>query len=1336
MAVFNPIIPAEQDNEVSWYKAGAAGIASGILKVPEGVFSLAAELIDLGLDTDTAADVEQFFDKLNPFEEVAEQHGAGRLTEALTSIGIPGAYGFKLGSRLAKGYMDARKAGKLASIGRNKASAEWFKKGDLAKKLNKQAGTARFAAGTLGGATGEVFVADVEDIGSFGELFDSGPTRLDRWETRGREDAARKLMNRVKFGSESLLVTPFVAGAGKTIKAMGNKGKELAYSDSAVERWINKFVEAVTPEGALTKEVFGSQRVMEGFRNSDANRATELVKNLTRSIDKAFPQMQKVLDRSLTSKEKDSFLKEVNEMIFDGDVTDIWNPKKTNQLVTTLKNKGVDKNTSTEIVNVLTEARQTFSNLIDTVGKYDGQNELVKLLKTRIKDYTGNTYKIFEQNPILGIFGRYKPTDEVKEAAGNYFKNLLRKDNPKMASSTAEQESRQLVEKILEDGVKVSKSRVTVPDANYVKKTLEDMGYERFIDDVMDGTGAPNKVVKKLLGEMSDPRYSIFNSITHLSGMARMSAMLDEMGQTNALVQKEAGPSKGSFWRSEKEAIDATNGVADIVSVNKIMGELTKFRGGNLVNPLADMWTTRPMAEALARANSLKEGYFTAAVRGREGATGTEKGMTWLYRNLLLLPKATAQLAKTVLSIPTHLRNLLSAGAFAAANGILFEGLLNPKLLGQSFRKGWTISGVNPFRGSRFNDKEFEKAYRELLELGIVNSQVQIGDLKNLMRDVKFGDKIADVDAVLRPMMAKLKKVPEYLQGKYVAEDDFWKITNYFVELNRRNDAYKKAGINKPLSELKKEAADIVKNTVPNYSYVGEYVRAARLLPVGNFMSFPSEMIRTTTNIGEQAIKEMKHIPGRGEIIRGSDIAPVVYIEGKGFVSNNNPMYRIGVTRATGMAFTLGTVPTMMVEGAKTLYNVTEDEINALRQFVPEWSRNSTLIPIRDDNTGELKYIDFSHSNAYDLMSRPFRTLANEIAASTKDGDTILAGFAKGADEALTEVAAPFIDESIWTTAAADINLYPFIPGRGGRTKDGRILYTDQTSLGDKLHIKGAHLWKALEPGGFRQYGRMARSLTDTPTKTGEFLEGKTLGMNDQMLGLVGFRPVGVEPLKAMGFKIAEYQRGIREARREFTGGYFGLLKGGPIKPNDIIKRYVASNAARFNVQQEMFKNITAANILGTTRGELLREFRDRQISPDTYFNLQKGKFEPYYPSDDIQLRFAEIARDLGDVNVFNEVRPALQQIRRELSQLTLDDNFEINVSDYIEETEIQTPPLPQTVTSAQPNTGVITQGQNILNQGMNAQANLTANGLTTSENALLSEEEKQIRLRQRGITT
>ena len=79
MAELVPLLSAEENNEISWYTAGAAGIASGVLKVPEGIFSLAAELIDLGLDTNSAGKVEQFFDTLNPFEEIAEIHGAGKL---------------------------------------------------------------------------------------------------------------------------------------------------------------------------------------------------------------------------------------------------------------------------------------------------------------------------------------------------------------------------------------------------------------------------------------------------------------------------------------------------------------------------------------------------------------------------------------------------------------------------------------------------------------------------------------------------------------------------------------------------------------------------------------------------------------------------------------------------------------------------------------------------------------------------------------------------------------------------------------------------------------------------------------------------------------------------------------------------------------------------------------------------------------------------------------------------------------------------------------------------------------------------------------------------------
>ena len=1265
-----PLFPAEENNEVSWYTSGLAGIASGGIKVVEGAFSLGAELIDLGFDTNSAANVEMFFDKLNPLEEYAEQSGIGKLTQALVQIGVPGTAGFKLGSKLAKKYFDAKKAGLLVSSG----SKNITKQKQLADKLNKQTGYARFGVGAVGGAAGEAFVADVEEIGSFGDMFDRGPTQLDSYALDGgREDATRKLMNRFKFGSESLLLTPFVAGVGKGAKALATRGKDLAYSNYKLERYLGKFAQSFTPEGAMTKEVFGSQKVMEGFRSGDVNRATELIKKLDTNLSKAFPQMQSVLDRSLTNKEKDGFLKEINELMFDGDLTKLIDGKKSDAFVKALKDKGVDQKVIDSIVGTVDEARSTIGNLIKTTNNYNSK-ELKDILQDRIKGLTQNTYKIFETSPVLGIFGRYRPTDDSMVEAIDFFRQQIAGTNKdkafKLDSDTYYEEAKNIVERIIEDGIKAKKTGRGLADPNYVSKTLTDLPGSKFVDEVIERTGAPPQVIKKLLGEMKDPRYSMFNAITELSGIARSSAMFKEMFDTNAAAQAQGA--RGSFWDSIEAAKAATNNQAKIVKVDNALAGLSEFKAGKASNPLGGMFTTADTAEALKRMNGLTEGAFTAAVRGREGASATEKGASFLYRNLLLFPKATAQLAKTVLSIPTHLRNIISAGAFAGANGILFEGFMNPKLLGDSFRKGWQISGVGNLKNTRFADENFEKAYRELLELGVVNSQVQIGDLKNLMRDINFGDSIMDLDKIVNPMLSRLKKIPAYLQGKYVAEDDFWKITNYFVELNRRQDALVKDGIRRGvkvdptkadfLAKLKTETADIVKNTVPNYNYVGDFVRTARLLPVGNFMSFPSEMLRTTTNIGGQALKEMRH----SKPTIGTNISPWVLDAATGtMVKNDNPFYRIGATRAAGMAFTLGAVPAMLVEGSKALYNVSKDELDALRQFVPDWSRNSTLIPMRDEKTGELKYIDFSHSNAYDVVAKPFRTLLNEITAASKDGDTILKGFMSGIEDASTELAAPFLDESIWTEAARDITT------RGGRTREGKVLYTDQTPPGDVAQIRFRHLLEALLPQ-YKPYIRIAQAATGKPNKLGE-----VLALNDQIAGIAGFRPTKVDPLKAMGFKISQYQTGIRNARREFTGGFFGILKGGPIKPNDIVTRFYESNKARFNVQKEMFKNIDAAQILGVNANSLRQTFQDRQLTTQTFNNLRRGKYEPYFPSDDIRERFREIAKNLGTFDVYKEAVPYLRAMRSQMRFLNLADTFDIDLDDFSIDT-VQTPNLPE----------------------------------------------------------
>ena len=188
------VVPeAEENNEVSGATAFAAGLGSGVIKTVEGVVSLGAELIDLGADTNLAADVELFFDKINPLEEIAEQRAVGRLTEALVQIGIPGAAGAKLATTLASKAIRAKKAGKYVNF----KSANFQKGIKKTKDLNKLSGKQRFAAIVAGGAAGETLVADVENIGTFGDLFQGGPTELDR-DVRSdpSEDAARKLLNR------------------------------------------------------------------------------------------------------------------------------------------------------------------------------------------------------------------------------------------------------------------------------------------------------------------------------------------------------------------------------------------------------------------------------------------------------------------------------------------------------------------------------------------------------------------------------------------------------------------------------------------------------------------------------------------------------------------------------------------------------------------------------------------------------------------------------------------------------------------------------------------------------------------------------------------------------------------------------------------------------------------------------------------------------------------------------------------------------------------------------------------------------------------------------------
>ena len=153
------------------------------------------------------------------------------------------------------------------------------------------------------------------------------------------------------------------------------------------------------------------------------------------------------------------------------------------------------------------------------------------------------------------------------------------------------------------------------------------------------------------------------------------------------------------------------------------------------------------------------------------------------------------------------------------------------------------------------------------------------------------------------------------------------------------------------------------------------------------------------------------------------------------------PYKSIGMQRLRGMALTTAVVPASIATGASMLYDVTKDEIEALRRYVPKWSKNSTLIPIRNDD-GKLSYIDFSRMNAYDLLLKPIQGVINSIDSGRTDNNGIMGDFVKGLAEGTKEIASPFITSSLWVEALQDV-LPTSILGRGGLDASGRRIYNE-----------------------------------------------------------------------------------------------------------------------------------------------------------------------------------------------------------------------------------------------------------------------------------------------------
>jgi hypothetical protein len=234
--------------------------------------------------------------------------------------------------------------------------------------------------------------------------------------------------------------------------------------------------------------------------------------------------------------------------------------------------------------------------------------------------------------------------------------------------------------------------------------------------------------------------------------------------------------------------------------------------------------------------------------------------------------------------------------------------------------------------------------------------------------------------------------------------------------------------------------------------------------------------------------------------------------------------------------------------------------------------------------------------------------------------------------------------------------------------------------------------------------------------------------LKDELLGFTGFRPVNLNVERGLNFKVAEFQKGVRESRQLFTRN---TLRGGPVTPEEIVDAYINANRAIFGVKKDLYKDLKAAEILNTPKQKVNKIVAER-ISQNEYNNLNLGVFIPYTISEDVQKTFAENAAKIGQPNPLISANPIISNIQRTLSRVPL---TEENIPEIENPFKNLAEPTLEPVSSlpSLPNpTQIPGYGQINLPTAVAGNQVNPVTRLTPVEQALLSPTEQAIRQKQR----
>jgi hypothetical protein len=372
-------------------------------------------------------------------------------------------------------------------------------------------------------------------------------------------------------------------------------------------------------------------------------------------------------------------------------------------------------------------------------------------------------------------------------------------------------------------------------------------------------------------------------------------------------------------------------------------------------------------------------------------------------------------------------------------------------------------------------------------------------------------------------------------------------------------------------------SAYLVRNTYPTYSKVPPAIQALRKLPLGAFISFPAEILRTGTNVMAIGLKE---------------------------ASSKNPAIRqMGIRRLQGAFLTSYATGTGLVQLAQFLTNSTDAQWDAYkRSSAAPWDKNSNLLAIKGWKDGESAAINFSYFSPYDSLWAPLEAAinqANKQNLNPQQTDDYVMSVMFAEDGPVMTFLSPFITEPIGYDRVLDVTV------RNGRKDQGGTVYSASDSIGDKFAKSFAYILDGVKPGVFVSADKIEGAIGKDLTRG-----GKPLNLKDELLALfAGTRIIRIDVKKDLRYFTSEMGRLLRAV--DENEEFYNVDNYQNNTPGDMVKTFTKMQEEAFRIQKDMFIRIQDLKLLDLSESDIEDIMRASGASKKLVKTLMDGEFTP-----------------------------------------------------------------------------------------------------------------------------